>query len=98
VLDARGQSDVSTVVAGIQWAVNNRSAHNIRVMNLSLGHPAGESYTTDPLCRAVEQAWKDQVEAAGAEILDYVPEYVFKVRMNPAEARQVERRRHRGLG
>src|SRR5207247_1759165 len=35
----------------------NRQAYNIRVINLSLGHPAGESYTTDPLCQAVEQAW-----------------------------------------
>jgi serine protease AprX len=58
VLDARGQSDVSTVVAGIQWAVENRKAYNIRVLNLSLGHPVGESYKTDPLCLAVEQAWK----------------------------------------
>ncbi len=58
VLDAQGKSDVSTVVAGIQWVVQNRDTYNIRVMNLSLGHPVGESYTTDPLCQAVEQAWK----------------------------------------
>src|SRR5207302_5207325 len=32
--------------------------YNIGVMNLSMGHPVGESYTTDPLCQAVEQAWK----------------------------------------
>ena len=37
----------------------------------------------------VEQQWKDQVAAAGAEILEYVPEFAFKVRMNPAEARRV---------
>ncbi len=38
----------------------------------------------------VEQAWKDQVTAEGAEILDYIPDFAFKVRMNPAQARQVE--------
>ncbi len=38
----------------------------------------------------VEQTWKDDVAAAGAEILDYIPEFAFKVRMNPAQARQVE--------
>src|SRR5215831_15826065 len=27
-------------------------------MNLSLGRPVFESYTLDPLCQAVEQAWK----------------------------------------
>ncbi|HZO88552.1 MAG TPA: S8 family peptidase [Chthonomonadaceae bacterium] len=58
VLDANGQGDVSSVIAGIQWVVDNRARYNIRVINLSLGHPVGESYTTDPLCQAVEQAWK----------------------------------------
>jgi serine protease AprX len=57
VLDDNGAGTVSNVIAGVQWAVTNRAAHNIRVINLSLGHPAGESYTTDPLCQAVEAAW-----------------------------------------
>jgi serine protease AprX len=58
VLDGQGQGDVSSVVAGIQWTINHRSQYNIRVINLSLGHPVGESYTTDPLCQGVEAAWK----------------------------------------
>ena len=58
VLDAYGQGSISTVLAGIQWVVANRSTDNIRVMNLSLGHPVSESYATDPLCQAVEAAWK----------------------------------------
>ncbi|MFN8483832.1 MAG: S8 family serine peptidase [Anaerolineae bacterium] len=37
----------------------------------------------------VEQEWKDEVAAAGADILDYIPDFAFKVRMNPAQARQV---------
>jgi hypothetical protein len=37
----------------------------------------------------VEQAWKDQVAKLGAEILDYVPDFAFKVRMNPAQASKV---------
>ncbi len=58
VLDEHGQGTVSGVVAGIRWAVTNKAALKIRVMNLSLGHPVGESYTTDPLCQAVEAAYK----------------------------------------
>ncbi len=58
VLNVRGVGTVSNVIAAIQWAVEHKSAHNIRVLNLSLGHQAGESYTTDPLCQAVEAAWK----------------------------------------
>ena len=61
VLDEQGKSDVSTVIKGIQWVVDNRSVYNIRVLNLSLGHPATESWTTDPFCKAVEQAWKSGI-------------------------------------
>ncbi len=58
VLDANGAGSVSTAVAGIQWVIANQKAYNIRVLNLSLGHPVGDSYTNDPLCQAVENAWK----------------------------------------
>ena len=34
----------------------------------------------------IEDAWKAAVAAAGGELLDYVPEYAFKVRMRPAQA------------
>src|SRR5256884_4275000 len=34
------------------------NAYNIRVINLSLGRPVFESYKLDPLCQAVEAAWK----------------------------------------
>ncbi len=58
VLDQNGQGSVSSVLAGLQWVVANKAAYNIRVVNMSLGHPVSESYTTDPLCQAVEAAWK----------------------------------------
>ncbi len=35
-----------------------RASTTSAIVNLSLGHPVGESYTTDPLCQAVEAAWK----------------------------------------
>lgn len=54
VLDSNGQGTVSGVIAGMQWAIRNRNKYNIRVMNISLGHPVNESYTTDPLCQAAE--------------------------------------------
>lgn len=39
----------------------------------------------------VLDAWKARVTAAGAELLDYVPEFAFKTRMTPGEAAQVAR-------
>jgi hypothetical protein len=37
----------------------------------------------------VHQAWKDALTAEGAEVLDYVPDFAFKVRMNPSIANRV---------
>ena len=39
----------------------------------------------------VQQVWKDQVTALGAEMLDYIPDFAFKVRMTPAVAAQVQK-------
>ena len=58
VLDASGGGSVSTVIAGIDWCVAHKNNANIRILNLSIGHPVGESYKTDPLCQACERAWK----------------------------------------
>ena len=38
----------------------------------------------------VQQAWKDAVTAEGAELLDYIADFAFKVRMNPAQAARVD--------
>ena len=48
VLDKTGQGSVTTVIAGIQWAVANKAKYNIRVMNLSLGHPGGRELHDRP--------------------------------------------------
>jgi serine protease AprX len=57
VLDQNGAGTDSQVIAAIQRAIQLKSQYNIRVINLSLGRPVFESYTLDPLCQAVEQAW-----------------------------------------
>ena len=46
------------MIAAINRAIALKYQYNIRVINLSLGHPVFESYKLDPLCQAVEQAWK----------------------------------------
>jgi len=56
VLNGRGVGQTSDVIAGIDWVIANRTARNIKVMNLSLGASSTESYVTDPLCRAVRRA------------------------------------------
>jgi serine protease AprX len=58
VLDSNGSASDSTAIAAIQQAISLKNQYNIRVINLSLGRGIFESYTLDPLCQAVEQAWK----------------------------------------
>jgi serine protease AprX len=58
VLDENGNGTDSQVIQAIETAIWLKNRYNIRVINLSLGRPIFESYQLDPLCQAVEQAWK----------------------------------------
>jgi serine protease AprX len=58
VLDGNGSGQDSYVIAALQQAVALKNTYNIQVINLSLGRPVFESYKLDPLCQAVEAAWK----------------------------------------
>ncbi|HVI71982.1 MAG TPA: S8 family serine peptidase, partial [Pyrinomonadaceae bacterium] len=53
VLDSDGQGTLETVLAGLNWVATYARTHNIRVVNLSIGMRAVESYKYDALCRAV---------------------------------------------
>ena len=58
VLDANGQGSDSSLIMAIDEAMQLKNIYNIRVINLSLGRPIVESYKLDPICQAVEAAWK----------------------------------------
>ena len=52
-----GATDVSTVIAGLRWAVANRDRYGLRVINLSYGTDSLQQPDRDPLDYAVERAW-----------------------------------------
>jgi serine protease AprX len=56
VLDDQGVGQTSFVLQAIDFAIANREALGIDVINLSLGHPIYEPADTDPLVGAVEAA------------------------------------------
>jgi serine protease AprX len=60
VAAADGASDVSQVIAAIDWVVTHRDdpGLNIRVLNLSFGTDSAQSAQLDPLSYAVEAAWR----------------------------------------
>jgi subtilisin family serine protease len=55
VLNSKGTGSASALLASLNWVLANRAAYNIRIVNLSLGAPAIESYKNDPLCKAARQ-------------------------------------------
>ena len=57
VADEDGYTTVLDVINGLQFAVDYKAELGIRVVNLSLSSTVPESYRTDPLDAAVEQAW-----------------------------------------
>lgn len=66
VIGSQGTTDLSTVIRGITWVVQNRKQYNIRVMNLSLGATSNVSYRNDPLASAVEMAWASGIVVVAA--------------------------------
>lgn len=56
-----GSTDVSTILAGIQWVVSHKDAYNIRALNLSLGSDSPQDYRLSPLNYAVERAWNSGI-------------------------------------
>jgi serine protease AprX len=68
VATADGGTDVSQVIAAIDWVVQH--AHdpglNIRVLNLSYGTNSTQSYILDPLAYAAEVAWKKGIVVVAA--------------------------------
>jgi serine protease AprX len=80
---ADGGTDVSQVIAAIDWVVQHRHDNglNIRVINLSYGTNSVQDYKVDPLAFAAEQAWK-----AGIVVVAAGGNYGFQNQMNSAPA------------
>jgi len=56
VLDEDGSGTMSDVIAGIEWAVQNKDTYNIKVINLSLGASVTQNDGTSPVAIAVDKA------------------------------------------
>jgi serine protease AprX len=56
VLNSQGSGRSSDVIAALEFAIANKAALGIDVINLSLGHPIYEPVATDPMVQAVEHA------------------------------------------
>ena len=68
VADAKGLTDVTQVIAAIDWVIAHRNdaGMNIRVLSLSFGTDGTQTYLLDPLSFAVERAWKKGIIVVAA--------------------------------
>src|SRR5437867_5723654 len=55
VLNSQGTGTVSSTLAALDWVTANKATYNIRVVNMSLGTAAVDSYKNDPICLAVRR-------------------------------------------
>ena len=70
MLDEDGVGTTAGLLDALEWVMDNRATYNIRVVNISLGAAAVDSYRYDPLCLAVRSlvdAGVVVVAAAGNE-------------------------------
>ena len=61
VAGADGTTHLSTLISGLQWAVDHQYAYGIKVLNLSLGYQSSQSTVTNPLDQAVEAVWNSGI-------------------------------------
>ncbi|HEX3975679.1 MAG TPA: S8 family peptidase [Solirubrobacteraceae bacterium] len=61
-----GQATTLDALYGLQFAVDHKDDDNIRVINMSFRSTDAESYKTDPLDAAAEQAWFDGITVVAA--------------------------------
>ena len=54
VAGADGTTHLGTLISGLQWAVDHRSAYGINVVNVSLGFQSSQSTVNNPLDQAAE--------------------------------------------
>lgn len=87
---AQGSGPVIKLRAGIivpgESLVSSAMAAELTISNYA---PGEQGYYIVQFRGPVEEAWKDQVTATGAEILGYLPDFAFKVRMTPEVAEGV---------
>jgi serine protease AprX len=66
VAGASGDTDLATVILGLQWAIDHEQAYGIRILNLSLGFQPFTSTVINPLDQAVEAAWNSGIAVVAA--------------------------------
>jgi serine protease AprX len=66
VMDDKGMARTSDVIAAADWILANKTKYGIRVANFSLHSSVANSFMYDPLDKAVERLWFNNVVVVAA--------------------------------
>ena len=66
VMDDQGMARTSDVIAAADWILANKAKYDIRVANFSLHSSVANSFMYDPLDKAVERLWLNNVVVVAA--------------------------------
>jgi serine protease AprX len=66
VMDDQGMARTSDVIAAADWILTNKAKYGIRVANFSLHSSVANSFMYDPLNKAVERLWFNNVVVVAA--------------------------------
>lgn len=62
VLDYRGDGNISDVLAGLQWIIDNRKKYNIRIVNISVGTSSKDNLDENSLLvQGVNAVWDNGI-------------------------------------
>lgn len=62
VLDHRGDGNISDVLAGLQWVIDNRKKYNIRIVNISVGTSSKDNLDENSLLvQGVNAVWDNGI-------------------------------------
>lgn len=62
VLDHRGDGNISDVLAGLQWIIDNRKRYNIRIVNISVGTSSKDNLDENSLLvQGVNAVWDNGI-------------------------------------
>ncbi|MTI70313.1 MAG: peptidase S8 [Firmicutes bacterium] len=65
-LDESGSGNTSDIVSAIEWVIETKDVYDTKILNLSLGSPATNPYSSDPLARAAEEAVRAGITVVAA--------------------------------
>ncbi|MFC3121696.1 S8 family peptidase [Agaribacter flavus] len=64
--DEQGRASYSDILRAVDYVIENKDAHNIRVLNLSFSAPPSSYYWDDPLNKALMKAWREGITVVAA--------------------------------